>query len=116
MILLKTLILEGITSVPLTKEDAIEVSHKMHILSDEPDLQLDYGLTQDQTMGLVNSIPLNGGVWNIPDEFLPAVKGEMTDHLHVLRDIASDAYNADEKGQALRIGKQAMRLQRLFGV
>jgi hypothetical protein len=116
MIRLKTLILESNFSVKLTKEDAIEILHKIQILSEEPDLQLDYGLTQEQVINLLDSIPPNGGIWSLPPEFLPAVKGEMTDHIQVLRDIAKDAYNADEKGQALRIAKQAVRFEKMFGV
>jgi 2'-5' RNA ligase len=102
-------------TVKLTKEDAQEVLHKIVILNDNPDLQSDYGISQDQSNLLLNTIPHNGGDWNIPDWAVPAVKGEIENHITVLRDIAQDAYNGGQTGQSLRINKQAKRLEMLFG-
>ena len=117
MILLKNLLLESTTTTfSLTKVDAQEVMHKIGIVQHEPDLQEAYGITQEQIDFLVSSIPQQGGVWSVPNNFLPAIKGEMEDHINVLKDIARDAYNANERGQSLRIGKQAIRLGRMFGV
>lgn len=101
--------------VGLTKEDAQEVLHKLAILADNEDIQEDYGLTKNQAMELVRGIPRNGGNWNIPAWGIIAVLEEMKDHIEVLRDIASDAYNEGQKGQALRISKQSKRLEQLFG-
>lgn len=115
MISLKSLLLENL-QINLTKEDAQEVLHKMVILSDSLDLQMDYGITQPECDELLNSIPHNGGVWNIPDNMIIAVKGEMEDHVQVMRDIARDAYNNNEKGQSLRINKQARRFEKMFGL
>lgn len=114
MLTLKSLISE--TVIPLTQEDAQEVHHKLRILADTPDLQMDYGLTQDQANALVQSIPKSGGQWIVPPWAWTAVQGEMADHIEVLQDIAMDAFNAREQGQALRISKQAKRLKKLFGV
>lgn len=101
--------------VRLTKEDAQEILHKIGILNDNPDLQSDYGISQEQSNLLLNTIPHNGGDWNIPDWAISAVKGEIEDHIIVLRDIAQDAYNGGQTGQSLRINKQAKRLEILFG-
>jgi len=109
---MKTLLLE--TMVKLTHEDAQEVMHKIGVLADNTDLQEDYGVTSEQAKALVHSIPQNGGEWLIPDWGINAVRGEIEDHIQVLRDIAMDAYNSNEKGQFLRISKQAKRLTALF--
>ena len=100
----------------LTKEDAQEVMHKLVILLNEPDLQADYGITKEQVNVLIQSIPRNGGQWQVSDEMLPAIKGEMMDHIVVLRDIARDAFNSNKRGEALRINKQAQRFERMFGL
>lgn len=114
MIKLKSLLTENIIS--LTREDAQEVLHKIGILTSNPDLQEDYNLTQEQASQLYASIPKNGGNWEIPSWGWNAVRGEMENHVEVLRDIAADAYNAREAGQALRIAKQAKRFEKLFGL
>ena len=114
MIKLKDILLENV--VKLTREDAQEVWHKFGVLSDNPDLQSDYGLTPEQTDQLVDSIPKLGGVWNIPEWGLNVVQGEMGDHITVLRDIAADAYAGGEIGQSLRIAKQAKRFVKMFGI
>lgn len=115
MIKLKDLFVES-AIFPLTKEDAQEVLHKITILASEPDLQDDYGVTKPQIEMLIQSIPRDGGQWQVPDETLVAVKGEMMDHVEVLRDIARDAFNSNKRGQALRINKQAQRFERMFGI
>lgn len=111
---MKSLLFERV--VKLTREDAQEVLHKVGILADNTDLQEDYGITPEQTNLLVNSIPQSGGDLEIPEWGINAVKGEMEDHILVLRDIAIDAYNGGQQGQFLRINKQAKRLSALFGV
>jgi hypothetical protein len=97
MIKLKALLVET-TVFPLTMEDAQEVLHKMSILANESDLQEEYGITKPQV------------------ELMGVVKREMADHIEVLRDIARDAFNSNERGQALRINKQAQRFERMFGL
>ena len=101
---------------PLTREDVQEVMHKLTILLNEPDLQADYGVTREQVNALLQSIPRGGGQWQVADEMLPAIRGEMQDHIVVLRDIATDAFNANRRGEALRINKQAQRFERMFGL
>lgn len=115
MIKLKALVMENAV-FPLTKEDAQEVLHKMSILANEPDLQEEYGITKPQVEMVIQSIPRAGGQWQVPDEMIHAIKGEMADHIEVLRDIARDAFNSNERGQALRINKQAQRFERMFGL
>jgi hypothetical protein len=115
MIKLRQLLVES-AMFPLTKEDAQEVLHKITILLNEPDLQADYGMAREQVEVLLQSIPRDGGQWQVSDEMLPALRGEMQDHIVVLRDIATDAFNANKRGEALRINKQAQRLERMFGL
>ncbi len=98
----------------LTKNDAQEVIHKMAILAGCEDLQADYGITQEQADALCDSIPRNGGEWVVPSAMVEAVKGEMQDHAHILRDIAGDARAGNEIGQALGIDKQAKRFEASF--
>ena len=114
MIRMKTLLMENV--VQLTREDAQEVMHKIGVLADNTDLQEDYEITPEQANALVQGIPHNGGEWQIPDWAMNAVRGEMEDHIQVMRDIAMDAYNGGQQGQFLRISKQAKRLTRLFGL
>ncbi len=114
MIPLKSFLVE--TTVKLTREDAQEILHKLTILADNEDLQMDYGLTADQAEELARTVPQQGGDWTIPEWGIVAVQGEITDHVQVLRDIAFDAYNGGQREQALRIAKQAKRLERLFGL
>ena len=108
--------MESVLSVQLTKEDAQEILHKLGIVEDEPDLQEDYGISQEQANLLVNSIPHNGGEWVIPEWAKNCVKGEMEDHILVLRDIAVDALNGNQKGQFLQINRRAKRLEKMFGL
>lgn len=115
MILLKSILCETIR-ISLTKQDAQEVLYKLGTLASEPDLQEDYGLSQAQATELVKSIPVNGGAWNVSEEMINAIKGEMADHVVVLRDIAADALNSDKRGESLRINKQARRLEILFNL
>ena len=98
----------------LTKNDAQEVLHKLAIVADEPDLQHDYGITQAQAVALRDSVPQNGGEWLWPPGMADVVRGEMEDHVCVLRSTAEDARNANEVGQALQISKQAKRFERMF--
>jgi hypothetical protein len=98
----------------LTTNDAHEVAHKIAVLADSPDLQEDYGLTQDQADALRDSVPHEGGEWIVPLWGVEAVRGEMADHCEVLANIAEDARSAGEAGQSRRIFKQAKRLAELF--
>lgn len=93
----------------ITKNDAAEIQHKLGILSDEPDLQADYGLTHDQANELYESIPLNGGIWIVPEFAEGVVKGELADHANVLSAISAAARSHNEIGQSLRIARQAKR-------
>lgn len=101
-------------SYSLTREDAQEVLHKMSVLADTPDLYEDYELTHTEAEALRDSVPQNGGTWDVPLMALKCVCEEMQDHVVVLRDIASDAHRNREAGQALRINKQAKRFEEMF--
>ena len=116
MIKLQHLLSEAVGVFLLTKDDVQEVMHKLTILLNEPDLQADYGVTREQVEVLLKSIPLNGGQWQVNNEMLSTLKGEMQDHIVVLRDIATDAFNANKREEALRINKQADRFERIFGL
>ncbi len=96
----------------LTKDDAQEVRHKIGILQDEMDLQIDYNLTQDQVNILYSSIPYKKGIWYIPDFATDAVKGEMFDHIKVLTQIS---YDTTSKYEASKIRRQIKRFNEIFG-
>lgn len=98
----------------LTANDAQEVAHKLGVMADSPDLCEDYGLTEQQAAQLRDSVPHAGGMWTVPEWGIAAVKGEMVDHCEVLACIAADARSGNEIGQALRISKQAKRLNEAF--
>lgn len=109
--------LEAGQLITLTKEDGIEVSHKMEILAVEPELQEDYSLTAEQARALSDSVPCDGLQWQVPQWALQAVRGEMENHCKVMRDgYADGALSAGERGQALRIFKQAKRFEQIFGL
>jgi hypothetical protein len=98
----------------LTKNDAQEALHKMGILADEPDLQDDYQLTQHEADVILDTIPRNGGEWEVPAWAIEAVKGEMQDHAGVLRGIAADARSGAEIGQSLALHRQAGKFEKMF--
>lgn len=100
----------------LTREDSIEVRHKLGVLCDTEDLQESYGINQSQADSLYHSVPVNGGEWIIPDWALAVVRGEMEDHVKVMRDQADDARNGNAIGQALTISRQAKRFETIFGL
>ena len=100
--------------VTLTKVQAGEVEHKISILCDEPDLQEGYGLSAEQCAELRNSIPVGAGEWIVPEWAEEAVRGEMEDHVVVLRDMARDAREDDEVVQAMKISRLATSLEKLF--
>ena len=97
----------------VTADDAQEIGHKLDILSNEPDLLEEYKVTQDQVKSVIKSLPRKGGEWQVPKDVAHAVRGELEDHVVVLRDIANDARSGGEPGQALRINKSAARLERI---
>lgn len=99
----------------LTKEDAMEVLHKLTALAESPDLLDDYGLTEQSVRLLILTVPgEGGGEWTIDDSAILFVSAEMENHADLLRGIASDARKNNEPGQALRIAKQAKRLETIF--
>lgn len=100
--------------IRLTAEDAKEVDHKLGVMLESEELMADYNLTPEQGRELYASIPKSGGMFDIPSFALDAVRGEMQDHAAVLRDMAADARSEAQHGQALRISKQAKRLEAIF--
>lgn len=103
-------------NVVLNKAQAEEVEHKLSILADEEDLRDGYKLTKEQADQLLGSIPMGGGSWEIPDWGVEAVKGEMGNHVNILRDQANDMRGDGMKGQALATNKLAAYLIRVFGL
>jgi hypothetical protein len=85
----------------------------MSVLVDTEDLQIDYKMTHKQTCTLRDSIPLNGGIWSISDEFISAVQGEMRSRFNFTRS-TDDARDRLEQGQALAIERLATRLEKLL--
>lgn len=98
--------------VRLTKSDAEEVKHKLTVLEETLDLMDDYGVTAGDVRGLIESVV--EGVWSVEERFWPMLIDEMQDHVTVLRDVAADARNGGQPGQASSITKQANRLDRTF--
>jgi hypothetical protein len=98
----------------IAPDDAEEIGHKLCILADEPDLLEEYGLTDEQGKALYRSVPYKGGEWSVPDWAVEAVHGELENHVDILRNISQDARSGGEMGQALRIAKLAMRIERLI--
>ncbi len=98
----------------LTKEDAQEFMHKLAILEQTTDLQEDYNITQSQATEIFNLIPINGGEFGFPAWAFPAIQGEMLDHCEVLKDIAQDAKNANDKKEFQRISKLARHIENLI--
>jgi hypothetical protein len=99
----------------ITRLEAQEVQHKVGVLCDERDLREEYGISQIQADDLFKSIPANGGEWIIPDNNLVklALKGELLDHVEVLRDQANDLRSENRMGQALATNRLAKRLERI---
>jgi len=116
MILLKSLLLENALVVRLTPDEVQEILHKLGILESSPDLLEDYNLTQEQASQLMAILPKNGGSWEIPEWGIEAVRGEMADHIEILRRCAHAAYSGGQTGQSLRISKQAKRFETMFGL
>jgi hypothetical protein len=105
----------GVNRFRLTVEDAQEVQHKMEVLRDDPGLLDSYGVTRESVAALIAALPKQGGYWHVPSALLPAVRGEMSTRVEVLRIIAADARNKGKPGQALAIYKQAKRLEAMLG-
>lgn len=99
----------------VTESDAGEIEHKLGILAEEEDLQDEYKISREQAGQIAELVPRKGGEFTIPDWAIEAVCGEMLNHVEVLRDIASDAWGA-EVGQALSIGRQAARFEKMFAI
>lgn len=104
----------GQKTFKLTPDDAQEVIHKLGVLKDSPDLQEDYGITQKQADELFSKVPQKGGDLTVEPHELNAVLGEMQNHAENLRNIAEDARESGQSGQALRIHKQAAKFEKLF--
>ncbi len=98
----------------LSREDAQEVLHKLSVLADNPDGFEGYGLTQEQANELRDSVPHDGGEWNVADWAIAAVCGEMADHCEVLGDQSRSARQDGQIGQALTIARQAKRIRAMF--
>lgn len=98
----------------LTPEDVQEVWHKMQVLADSPDLQSDYGITELGVKAIIDSIPKQGGKWTPPSWAHNVIKGEMQDHIVVMRDCAKDAADAGNPKQASEIRSHARRLAAMF--
>jgi hypothetical protein len=101
-------------TVYITKTESEEIQHKLNVLLDTPDLQESYGLSEEETKALVRSIPVNGGVWRIPENFEDVVKGEMADHVIVLLDQARSARKDNRFSEWKTTTHLARRLEKIF--
>ncbi len=99
-------------TVKLTKDDVQEVQHKLGVLQDTPDLMLDYNMTEEQAVGLIQSLPRDGGNWEVPMWAIEILCGEMQNHAQILHGIASDCRH--DIGQSLKIARQANKFERIF--
>lgn len=99
--------------VHLTEIHAEEVVSKLEILAETPDLLEDYNLTEDQVRELIATVPTNGE-WSIGPMVEAAVRGEMVDHVKVMRDCAAGARRHRADGQARATEALADALERLF--
>jgi hypothetical protein len=67
----------------LTANMAQIVMGKLEIVADEPDLQADYNITQQQADELIASIPAKGGTWTIPAATSRVVREELNDMITI---------------------------------
>lgn len=72
------------------------------------------GCFQEQANTLRDSVPFRGGEWTVPEFGIAAVRGELEDHVIVLRHIADDARSGGDAAAGMRIDKQAKRIERLI--
>lgn len=112
-------------TIPLTYEDVQEVTHKLTILVENEDAEFPDGTPLDdlQRQELQTAIRTLGttrrgktGFLRVPKWAAQIVHGEIVDHAKILDACADAARGGGEVGQALRIAKQARRLERLFSV
>lgn len=89
-------------TVKLTKRVADDVLYKLGILAETPELQEDYGLTQEQADDLESSVPRRGGQWTIPEWAVEAVQGELEDLVTVGRDSAAAEPASAARTRSLR--------------
>jgi hypothetical protein len=97
----------------ITADDARELQYKIGTLLENADLQSDYGISREQAKQIYNSIPTEGGNWDVPAWANQAIKGELEDQSKVLSDMADDARSENRTGEALRMNKQAKRFKQL---
>ena len=101
------------STLKITADDARELQYKIGTLLENADLQSDYGISREQAKQIYNSIPTEGGNWDVPAWANQAIKGELEDQSKVLSDMADDARSENRIGEALRMNKQAKRFKQL---
>lgn len=90
-----------------------DLEHKMNVVSDEPELQECYGITQEQVDAFAKSLPRNGvkvsAEIEIPEHMLACVKGEMENTAEI---VWSNAKSEGIKaiGYACAIERQLLKL------
>ena len=106
----------------ITARQAEDIEYKLDILADEPDLLETYGLTEAQGRELVDSVPLRGGEWTVPEWAVAAVTGELADLADVWRDIARSmsggfaltaAEDAERRRESRAIERDARAIERV---
>lgn len=102
----------GSITFRITREDASEISHKLSVLCDTPDLQDDYELTHEQCTELEQSV--RAGDWTVPAWGVRAVCEEMKDAALILRDQARELRRNLMHSEAASATAQARRFERLF--
>lgn len=102
----------GSITFRINREDASEISHKLAVLCDTPDLQDDYELTHEQCTELERSV--KAGDWTVPAWGVRAVCEEMKDAALILRDQARELRRNLMHSEAAVATAQARRFERLF--
>lgn len=99
--------------IHLTEEVASEIRYKMGVLSETDDLMDDYGVSEDEVMDLISSIPKEGE-WEVPLEHMKMVMEECQDHADILFHQMKEAMIEGEMTQARKIGCLIDKFDNLF--
>ena len=85
-----------------------DLEHKMTVVSDEPDLQEDYKITQEQAEGFRKQISRANALKirevSIPHHMIPVILGEMEN--------MADIYASNYSGEGSKVFLQAYSIQK----
>ena len=99
--------------IHLTEEVASEIRYKMGVLSETDDLMDDYGVSEDEVMDLISSIPKEGE-WEVPLEHMKMVMEECQNHADILFHQMRQAMKEGKILQAKNIGALIKEFDNLF--